>query len=288
MGILVEHNYYQLMQLELFADVSEVKKKYRELARLYHPDKNPRNKHSEEYFKIITQGYSILNEPLKKLVYDEALRNYYKDRGGSQESFQRKQNARERLKKYRERKRKEIIDDYVKSENEFPHMHRMFLAVGVFLSGVLMCYNRWFINYEKFDVIYVMIGFIIFGLGCYLIANNVYRREAFRHALSLKEGRVSARPVRVFVILLFVTPVVFFASVYTTKKIHLTYFYDITTVKKVSFFNDQVMYHYEINDELIARSSDAIPGETYTDYSKMRVKFSRINPNISELVILEK
>jgi len=275
------------MQLDLFADVSEVKKKYRELALLYHPDRNPKNRHSEEYFKVITQGYSILNEPTKKTVYDDLLRNYYQKKELTKDNPLKKQNIGEKIMRNRERQRNEIIAEYVKAENDFPHKYRLILAVCVFISGVLMAYNHWFINYFKFDTMYVIGGFIIFGFGTYLIANNIYQRESFKHALNLKHGGVSARAVKAFMILFFMTPILFSILIYATEKIHLKYFYAVTVVKKVSFFREEVMYHYEINNVEIARRAEAVPGETYLNYSKMRVKFSRINPNISELVLLK-
>ncbi len=276
------------MQLELFADATLVKKKYRELALIYHPDKNPKNKHSEEYFKVITQGYTILNEPSRKMIYDDLLRNYYQKKSDIKDNPLKKQSMREKIRRNRERQRQEIISDYVKAENEFSHKYRLILGIGVFLSGVLMCYNRWFINYQKFDIMYVISGFIVFGFGCYLIANNVYRRESFKHALNLKEGNVGARAVRLFVGMFLLTPVFFSVLIYATEKIHLNYFYEVTVVKKVSFFNDEVMYHYVINNEEISRTATAVPGADYQDYRNMRVRFSRINPNISELVLLNK
>ncbi len=275
------------MQLELFADASLVKRKYRELALLYHPDKNPKNKHSEEYFKIITQGYSILNEPSKKILYDELLRNYYQRKEQTRDNPLRKQNVREKLRRHREHRRQEIIEDYVRTENEFPHKYRLIIAICVFFSGVLMAYNNWFVNYLRFDIIYVICGFIIFGLGCYLITNNVYRREAFKHALNLREGSVTEKPVRLFAVLFFLTPMLFSVLVNVTEKVHLKYFYAVTVVEKVSSFDGEVMYYYEVNNIDISRRGEAIPGADYTRYSKMRVRFSRINPNISELVILE-
>ena len=61
------------MGLEPGVDASVVKKRYRELALLYHPDKNPNNKTAEEYFKVITQGYNVLSEPDQKYYYDYML-----------------------------------------------------------------------------------------------------------------------------------------------------------------------------------------------------------------------
>lgn len=275
------------MQLELFADASLVKRKYRELALLYHPDKNPKNKHSEEYFKIITQGYSILNEPSKKLIYDDLLRNYYSRKEQTKDNPLKKQSIREKLRRHKEHQRQEIIEEYVKTENEFPHKYRFVLAICVFITGVLTAYNNWFINYLEFDIMYVIIGVITFGLGCYLIANNIYRREAFKNALNLKEENVSARPVRVFSMLFFMSPILFAGLIYVTEKIHLRYFYAVTIVEKVSFIDNEVMYQYEVNNVDITRIANAVPGASYARKSRLRVKFSRINPNISELVVLE-
>ena len=74
---MVEHDFYKLMQIPLYSDYQVVKKRYYELALLYHPDKHPNNKDAEEYFKIVTQGYNELSDADKKLAYDQLLQNYY-------------------------------------------------------------------------------------------------------------------------------------------------------------------------------------------------------------------
>ena len=73
----VEHDFYKLMQLEPYADLPMVKKRYRELAKIYHPDKHPSSPHAADYFKVITQGYDLLSDPELKPIYDEALKQYY-------------------------------------------------------------------------------------------------------------------------------------------------------------------------------------------------------------------
>ena len=45
------------------ADEQEIKKAYRKLANIHHPDKNKGNKASEEEFKTITSAYEFLTKP---------------------------------------------------------------------------------------------------------------------------------------------------------------------------------------------------------------------------------
>lgn len=47
-----------------------LKKKYRDLSKVYHPDKNPNNKEAEEKFKEINEAYECLSDSNKKNNYD--------------------------------------------------------------------------------------------------------------------------------------------------------------------------------------------------------------------------
>lgn len=67
-------NYYQLLELENFADLDQVKSAYRRLARQYHPDLNDGNKLHEERFKLINEAYEMVGSADKKAIYDDALR----------------------------------------------------------------------------------------------------------------------------------------------------------------------------------------------------------------------
>jgi len=58
---------YELLEVEPCADTGTLKKKYRELARRYHPDRNP---DSEDLFKDISLAYATLTDPEKRNVYD--------------------------------------------------------------------------------------------------------------------------------------------------------------------------------------------------------------------------
>jgi molecular chaperone DnaJ len=63
-------DYYAILGVSASADDAELKKAYRNLARTYHPDKNPGDKSAEERFKEINQAYGVLSDPEKRAHYD--------------------------------------------------------------------------------------------------------------------------------------------------------------------------------------------------------------------------
>ncbi len=67
----VETAYYELLEISVTADDTEIKKAYRRLAVKYHPDKNPGDKTAEEKFKKIAQAYDVLSNPEKRKLYDQ-------------------------------------------------------------------------------------------------------------------------------------------------------------------------------------------------------------------------
>lgn len=71
---------YKTLGVTRNADANEIKKAYRKLAMLYHPDKNPDNAEAAEKFKDINYANEILSDAEKRKIYDkhgiEGLREY--------------------------------------------------------------------------------------------------------------------------------------------------------------------------------------------------------------------
>src|SRR6476646_9873248 len=63
-------NYYIVLGVPNTASFEEIKAAYRELAKKYHPDKNPGNKAAEDFFKEVQQAYAVLSNPEKRKKFD--------------------------------------------------------------------------------------------------------------------------------------------------------------------------------------------------------------------------
>ena len=64
-------DYYKILGVSKTASAEEIKKAYRKLALVYHPDRNPDNKQSEEKFKEIAEAYSVLSDAEKRRKFDD-------------------------------------------------------------------------------------------------------------------------------------------------------------------------------------------------------------------------
>lgn len=61
---------YQILDLPKTSTKDEIKKKYRQLALKYHPDKNRDDPEASDKFKDINRAHSILSDETKRNIYD--------------------------------------------------------------------------------------------------------------------------------------------------------------------------------------------------------------------------
>ncbi|KAI3429962.1 J domain-containing protein [Psidium guajava] len=82
-------DYYNILKVNRNASDDDLKKAYKRLAMIWHPDKNPTSKRSEAEakFKQISEAYDVLSDSQKRQIYDlygeEALKSgQFPPRGG--------------------------------------------------------------------------------------------------------------------------------------------------------------------------------------------------------------
>ena len=63
-------NYYSILEVSQTASIEEIKKSYRRLSLLYHPDRNKNSPEATIKFQKISEAYEVLSDPEKKKEYD--------------------------------------------------------------------------------------------------------------------------------------------------------------------------------------------------------------------------
>ena len=65
-----DRDYYEILGLRRNASLQDVKKRFRQLALRYHPDRNPGDPISEEAFKLVAEAYHVLSDQHWRRLYD--------------------------------------------------------------------------------------------------------------------------------------------------------------------------------------------------------------------------
>lgn len=134
-------NYYETLEIPNFSSIAEVKKAFKKLAVLYHPDKNPDDKTAEEKFKEINEAYQILSDETAKERYDSLLAIGYTQEDLKNEYFSK--NPTENQK--RKEAQRAAWQQYVKRKTE-PKPYEMSNTQAFLLSALFVVYLLVFVN----------------------------------------------------------------------------------------------------------------------------------------------
>jgi curved DNA-binding protein len=90
---MTRRDLYEILGVQRGATEQEIRKAYRELARKYHPDRNPGDKQAEERFKEASYASEVLQNKEKRALYDEFGENGLRE-GFNADAFRQYQRAR--------------------------------------------------------------------------------------------------------------------------------------------------------------------------------------------------
>ena len=62
---------YDVLGVGRSASEADLKNAFRQMAKQYHPDRNPGDKTAEARFKEVNEAYEVLRDPQKKAAYDQ-------------------------------------------------------------------------------------------------------------------------------------------------------------------------------------------------------------------------
>lgn len=70
-------DYYSVLRVPPRASEMEIKKSYRKLVLIYHPDRNTQGEQFTSYFLELQEAYDVLSDPDKRRAYDEQYIFHY-------------------------------------------------------------------------------------------------------------------------------------------------------------------------------------------------------------------
>lgn len=77
-----ELSYYEILEVSRDADKETIKKAYRKMAKVYHPDKNPGDNEAEHKFKLVNEAYQCLSDDKQRGIYDRYGKEGLQGMGG--------------------------------------------------------------------------------------------------------------------------------------------------------------------------------------------------------------
>lgn len=280
---------YDILGIEKYASLDEVKKAFKRLALRYHPDKNPNNPQAEERFKQISNAYTILSDPESKDQYDIRLsgmfsylkQNPVKEEKDKKEERRKKAAAAQKLKKQREERK--ILADYEKLMKT-PYWIRTLFNVFLVLFGVRFVFHNWFYTEESFAPYMHVIAFFFIVWGNVRQQNMQYTIYLYKNMKGEAKGNLSWRIARNMIAGVFLSIAVGIVSAHLMALYHFKH-YSAYTQAKVDFEYSvanpdyvKVNYIYQVNGKQYTKPLDQKYWDQVFHQGTIRIRYSYINP----------
>lgn len=122
-------DYYKILNVTFGASETEIKKRFRKLATIHHPDKNGGSIKSEEAFKVLLNAYETLSNKESRAIYDLKYKRHFRE----PKSETKNQNSTNSNTKHEQPKQPPRNREYQKTEKTNPKVNYSFWIIVVIL-----------------------------------------------------------------------------------------------------------------------------------------------------------
>jgi hypothetical protein len=298
------YDYYKLLGIPRTASLADIKRAYRSAAKKYHPDKNPEDEGAEEFFVVLTNGYDVLTNPRKKVRYDILLELEYRaekefdnpyakkvstkrrHRYSNTEILKRKQ----RLFEIQRRKDLRQVLQFRKRNQTFPLVYRYSMTSLIILSGIVMGYKNWFVNYnDTLNFFSLCLSFLVIMAGIFYLSNLAYTHLFVLFVTKKIKRNYEKSTYYLMTLLIVVSAILFATSVKLKKHYELNRNADYTFPTMVILRANTVEYEFKVDGNTFLKRSNELDDGSFGNRSTRDcvVKYSKSNPRISELIFLD-
>lgn|GEM_PF-2126055 len=285
----MQRSFYHILGLPNYANLTEVRKAFKKLAVLYHPDKNPGNKQAEELFKEIANAYNVLGESDTKQEYDlrlSGLNMALKQDPEKQKEAKRKKMREELIQRRKQEAEQKIIRDWEEIRAGTPLWLRHSLNIGIIATGSIFLFQNWFYTLESFSPARLILAILLILVGNVREQNLHYTHYLYQELKGRITFQISKRIVRNLALGMFLSIIMGIGSANLMKAYHFAYYSAITPGEiEVKFERTYTIYYkYTVNGKTFKKLMPAATIYSLPSSRKVLVRYSKVNPVYAELI----
>jgi curved DNA-binding protein CbpA len=285
---MVLRNYYLVLGLEDYSNIEVVKKRYRKLAKLYHPDKNPNDPKALQKFQNIAEAYEVLSDKNHKQRLDDLLMG----KAISAKSKSPEQRIAEAKRRAHALKVNSIEMRFMAYKNSGLNVRRrIFLAYFLMLTIFFLFVFNYFPNLERrFTIVFLAILGLVYASLVYLFVDSYYLNKAYkaRHR-PIELMNLLKKSSYVFLALFFGSPILGALTAHLRKSVLLNYEQRITKPLEISDARNGEKWRIKFyaNYELYS-CMVSVDGLEFVNKKDLRIAYYPNDPRLCELIRIDK